>query len=308
MISTNIFQQLKTIIVYLFVLVMLLGVIFNSLAFIIFSGKRFKKTVFSTYFRFLIITDTFSVIFMPINKILELNFDIYIEKLSNTMCKLRLYVPYVISPISGWILVVISLDRWISIANSNRCLFRNKFWFQILICVLIFGFHILFYSPILLFTLETKIEYNNLTNETTINQSCSKDLDLLGWMDAFESCIVPFALMILFTLMTICSIIILRKRSNSREKHQKLAMKKKDIKFAVVSIILNAIFLVLNSPFSLLNLFDVSIEDNSISDFVLSIRFFLYYLNFITVFFINISVNSIFRNEFFNLLKKKNIF
>jgi hypothetical protein len=308
MILTNdIYQQIRTIIVYSFILIIILGIVFNTLAFIVFSRKRFKRTVFATYFRFLIITDTLSLL-MPLNKILEINYNIYIEKISNTLCKLRMYVPYVISPISAWILVIISLDRWMSIVISNKFLIRKKSGFQILICILIIGFNLIFYTPSLSFGLEEIKFIDNLTNESSKMYSCSSNLTLLSWMDAFQGCFLPFSLMISFSCLTIIFIFNTRKKtiiSTTNNNNKQSSIKKRDIRFAIVSVSVNVIFLILNSPFTLVNLLDDSTMDQTIYDFLLSIRLFLYYFNFCLVFFINLGVNSTFRDEFLNMISKK---
>ncbi len=317
--SINIYQQIKTIIVYSFFVIVIIGIIFNSLTFIIFSRKRFKQTVFYTYFRCLIISDTICLI-MPINKVLEYNYNIYIEKMSTFLCKSRVYLPYSISPISGWILVIISLDRWIIITNLYKFELRKKFWFQILICFLIFVFNFAVYSPGLMFRLEKNTDLSNLTNQTNNDFICSSSnySKLIQWMDAFEGCIIPFSLMILFTCLTIMFIYLSRKKtassssirmpnSNINNNNKQSTMKKRDVRFAIVSVILNVIFLMLNSPYTFLNLFDDFISNQSISELSESIRLFFYYLNFSITFFINFYVNSTFRDEFLILIGKKSL-
>ena len=123
--------SIKAIIVYSFPIITLIGLITNTITLAIFSRKRFQNTIFSTYFRFFIAFQSLNLI-LPINKILEFNFNIYFSRISNFTCKLRNFYGYFNLTCSAWLLVAISLDRYLCIAYPSRFLFRKKLLFQIL--------------------------------------------------------------------------------------------------------------------------------------------------------------------------------
>ncbi len=94
-----VFDKSTSLIVYIYPLVSLIGLVGNIVAFQVFSRKKFANTVFATYFRFLTITDTISLL-LPLNKFLELNMNIRVQEISMISCKLKTYLTYVIPTIS----------------------------------------------------------------------------------------------------------------------------------------------------------------------------------------------------------------
>ena len=101
----------NTVIVYSFPMITLIGLIANSISFVVFSRKRFENTIFSTYFRFLLLFQTLNLI-VPVDKMLEWNLDLSFSRISNFTCKLRVafvYFNFAIAP-GSW-----SLFRWIVI-------------------------------------------------------------------------------------------------------------------------------------------------------------------------------------------------
>ena len=300
---SDILNKITTIVVFTFPLISIIGVCTNALSYIVFSRRRFQNTIFRVYFRFLIITDTFALL-LPINKLLEWNFNIYISDHSNFLCKLRSYFAYTVIPVSGWMIVIISLDRMLSILYPARFLFRKNKIFQVSMCLSILVYLLIFYSPILSYFIQTSIYFDNETNITTEWIICQNESIPIEWLDMFQSNLVPFSLMITFSSLTIRS--IFRSRSNNISVGS--STKKKDIKFAVTSISLNLIYLFLNFPYLIFTLLFRYISTDLIEDdlfsFLLSICFLLIYLNITSVFYINIIFNSMFRREFLSIYSK----
>jgi hypothetical protein len=113
----NLLNDISKGVVYTFPVITLYGLIANALAFVIFSRKKFHQTSFSTYYRCLIINDTFSLL-LPINKFLESNLSINFFYISDLTCKLRVYYAYFMPPMSAWITVLIGVDRMLSILSK----------------------------------------------------------------------------------------------------------------------------------------------------------------------------------------------
>ena len=165
----------KTIIVYSYPVISLIGLIANSLSFVIFSRKRFQNTIFSTYFRFYLVYETINLI-LPINKMFELNFGLYFSSLSNIFCKLRQVIGYSGYAIAAWFLVVVSLDRFLSIAFPSKFLFRKKHQFQILTSCFIIGFNYCLYIPFWFYYLK----------ESKIFQSLSIGLKVINYLNCHK--------------------------------------------------------------------------------------------------------------------------
>ncbi len=189
------------------------------------------------------------------------------------------------------------------------------------ICFGVFAWNLVNYSYLFFSYLHLSIEYDNHTKTNVTVYSCSayETTSILSWLDLFNSTLIPFTLMILFTTITLKSLFQKRRRfkfknsSPSNNIHKRVSSKGmahfqrlKDVKFAFTSITLNVIFLVLNIPFCIFSLTTiyVSIDINYLILFK-SIIFVFYYLNFATVFYVNIIVNSMFKNEFFHLFRRK---
>ncbi len=290
-------------------MVTLLGLIGNIISFIIFSCRRFENTIFSTYFRFVIIADSMSLL-TSINKSLEY-FTIYLVKESDFCCKFLWYSNYVLFQLSSWTMVFISIDRYLSIAMPNKFPFRKSKNIQMFICLAISIFHMIFYSPILWsFHLLKTISYDNETNLTSKHSECDFDRSVrLDLMDIFDGSVVPFSLMILFTSLMLRTLFNTRKKTRtnhrtntlscSNTKSKTSSSKQKDVRFAMISVILNIIFFALTFPFYLFDLLTNFVEiESQFADFIFSILFFFIYINYGLLFYINIFVNKMFSDEF----------
>ena len=284
------------IIVYSFSVISLIGLITNSISLIIFSRKRFQITIFSTYFRFYILFETINLIF-PINKMFELNFQMYFILISDICCKLRRFFANCNYAITPWFLVIISLDRFLSIAYPTKFLHRKKPIFQILISSFIIGFNFVLYTPFWFFYLKETIK--NGTNQTIIvSYECISPFSWLKFINIVQQFIIPFSLMFLFTLLTIRTVFNSRESSSNNS----VIAKSKDIKFAISSITINILFILSNSPYFIIILINdysgVFSNKAYIFDFLYSLTYFFFYFNSIITFFANYFSNSMFKKEF----------
>ena len=298
----------KTIIVYIYPFLSLIGVVSNILSFIIFSRKKFQNTIFSTYFRCLVTFDTLTISLL-INKFFELNFNIYFRDFSNELCKFRYYFIYSVFPISGWTLVLISIDRFMNISFPNKFLFIKRVKFQFSMCFFVLGFNLAYYFPNLFYYIKVNVVLNNSTNQTIMTYKCTNPGIPIEWMDMIESTLLPFICMLLFTSLTI--ILLFRSRKKSTLNNSNKLIRRKDLRFALTSITLNFVFFLLNLPYGILSLTNMYNQDLSknkdLYQLISSLFYLLTFSNSATVFFINLAVNSMFRNEFMRLIQKKSI-
>jgi hypothetical protein len=309
MIKFDPIELVTNVIFFLYPLIVLIGTLCNALAFIIFSRNKFKNSIFSTYFRYLTLNDTVSLLFLSLNKFLILKFDLYIGEISDMFCKLIGFSAYGIPAISSWILVIISFDRMINISFTQRFLFRKCVKFQVTTCIGIFLFNLTYYGHLFFSELYYTTQYDNVTNMTTQVVFCSayETTHILSWSDLFNSTLIPFTLMIITTIITLKSLFKQRskvKYTSVKSSNQNKISKSKDAKFACTSIALNIMFFLLNLPFCILSLLSLYLTiDDKILDLIKAFISILYYLNFLTVFFVNILFNSLFKTEFFSFFK-----
>ena len=287
----SIFIWIRTIILYTFPAVTLIGIIANSLSFLIFSRKRFHNTIFSTYFRFFIVVQTINILF-SINKMLEQNLFIYFGKISNFTCKLRHFLVFCNFSITGWFLVTISLDRYLSIAYPAKFLYRKKFIFQILVSICIISYNICVYIPFWF----SYLEYSH-SNRTNVTQTkCELPFKAGSTIHLLQSTLIPFTFMFFFTSFTIKIVFDSRKSTSSNSNN-----KSKDMKFAISSIAINIIFLLCNLPIFLLDIISTysDLFTNLKNLFIVlhSISLFMFYINMGSTFIINYFFNSMFKKE-----------
>ena len=292
------FNLVRTIMTYTFSVISIIGLITNSITFVIFSRKKFKNTIFSTYFRAFLLFQCLNLI-MPVNKMLEFNLNLYFSKISNLTCKLRYFYSFPNYAITAWFLVAISFDRYLSIAFPSKYQFRKSKLFQILTSLVIICYNYCFYIPCWFYYIkETR---KNESNETKINLKCISPGIWANMMDLFQSILMPFLIMIFFTSLTIKT--IYRSRQiviNST------GLRSKDIKFAVSSITINVLFLIFNLPNFIITLIydysDFFVNLNNLFIVLQSFCLFVFYINLSSTFFINLAVNSLFRKEIETIL------
>jgi hypothetical protein len=138
-----IFQQ---ILLELYPLLYTLGILGNILSFLTLSRKKFKNTIFETYFRVINITDSITLIFIIYEYLLKKNIDV--NKFHWIICYYLDYILYLIPPISSWSLVLISLDRMMNTIYPNvLASIRNSKKYQYGLCLTITIINIIYYLP-----------------------------------------------------------------------------------------------------------------------------------------------------------------
>ena len=285
---------------YCYPVIVAIGTIANFLSFIIFSRKRFRNTIFATYFRILLIMDTIGLVYLAMGKFLYFKSKIHIRDFNVTLCRLTLLLAYSIPPISAYILVAISIDRWLTITKPDVLPIKKKSSFQVCVCIVIVLANLIYNGQ--LFFSYLGVDITDETRMKFLNRSKPVCLipypDTLNMMDLINSTIIPFLLMIVSTALTIKSVFdSSRKNQSTNQAQTDRQIRRRDIKFSITSIAFNIIFLILNLPFALSSVIPNTTMSNIESYFLVILLLFLTYLNHATVFFINISVNKIFREE-----------
>ena len=299
--------ETKELITKIFVLalpvVLVMGAIGNIFSFIIFSRDKFRKTSFSLYFRVLAFSDTFTLLYI-INDVSAELFDQDFANSSDFMCKIFSYSFYSIAPVSGSLLVVVSLDRMLSIIKPSKFLFLKKTKTQAKICLFMFSYNLIYYIPLIVYR-DYEIQGNlSSENSTELVYQCidRDEKNLVDWMDLFNSTLLPFLLMVMSTFVTVNK--IFKSRSNKMIKSKISKQSQRDVRFAITSVVLDALFILCNFPLCAFYLMEdfVRLDDVDLNLFYFSTLLF-YYLNFGVVFYVNFFTNALFRNELFVFLR-----
>ena len=275
------------------------GLITNILVMMVYSRSRFKKLPTRNFWRLLSFIDILNVI-QIIKHFLKNAFRIQPKLMSQLMCKLVGYLSH-FNSISAWLLVFISLERFFSILYPRFSKVLQLKSSQIIACLIIFIFNLLFYSQRFVYDNLFELFNNSVQNNQTNNQQivCSITSTYSGaflvfkWIDLVISVLVPFILMFFCSIFLIRSIYLSRKRvlvtSHSLPEKKRL---QRDIRFSITTVLLNVIFIAFNLPIN------IYLIQGSRDLFYFSIVDSLYYSSYVVNFFVYFTVNSIFREEF----------
>lgn len=277
------------------------GLIGNTVGFIMFSKKNLEKCLTRNIYRTLALTNTAYVLYRIMITVSD--FQIRLELISNISCQMMNYFDYTLGSLSAWILVYISVEKFISIQFNRIKLVRSNL-FQYLVIISVFLFNFIYYTPLIIFH-ELKLLNDSVLNETIkiCNASTLREENIMDIMDLLNSTILPFVLMIIATCLLIFTIIRVKIRFlkiNSIERNRNL---RKEIKFGITSILMNLNFFVLNIPVCIVYIIDGHhMEDESL---VLKITNILFHASFCTNFYIFAIFNSTYRRELLLLFKLK---
>lgn len=311
MIQTNNYDQQIFIIQTSHILICIFGIIANILALLVFSRSQLSGYSYSFYCRFLTISDS-AILFHFISHMAIDNIETKDGGglLAVSICLERFYVGYVLGTNSLWLLVVISLDRLITIAYPNRFSVFKQRWFQSIIVFLV-----AVYSVLVNLNIPLEYRYDMVIEEGKV-KNASK-LALVCFM-AFESqvkqswiILVNFFLVniIINNLLSlrIISIVIHSRKKSRRQNNVNI----RDIKFAISSIALNFISFLTRMPIALGILLskDLSLPPNQ-ADLAFKISMLIVTFDHSLNLFINMFFNSNFYRELqimFGIKKKRSI-
>ena len=283
------------------ILLLIIALIGNLIGILIFSRKSFRKKIKSYLFYILVASiDSIYIIYAILKDLLS-NLEIKLVLFSKDSCKIIYYLNYSIGPISAWILVFISIEKYISI-RYPKFIFIYELNLQIILMLLILFFNLAYYLPITFFT-NIYYDFDNLTNITRVSCHLIKkeDYAVINLIDFFNSTLIPFIFMVIFSTLLIHTILRSRQRILRYGTNLNRNQFRKDVKFAISSITLNIFFVVTNAPICIGNFIDSISND---SDLFQSF-YCIYYISFIDNFYVFYFTNSIFRNEVHRILNIK---
>jgi hypothetical protein len=286
-----------------------LGVVGHFLSFLVFSRRKFQHNSISIYCRALAISDSF-ILYVLVYSIFFNIYYIDISEQSDLLCKINYYINVGLSPISIWILVAFSIDKMLHVLDRAKNIpIIKKRSFQLAVVIAIGLFHALLYSfiPILI---KVETESNTTNGSSTSDFLCSlRHIDNYRYillLYIIEGCLTPSFIMMITTFITV------KRLYESRNNLEKLThptssqmkeRKARDLKFALNSIVLSLLAVVLQTPVVFSLMFSLT---NAIDNFLFVSTFlFFFYLNFSVTFMVHFTFNSIFRGEFLLMIRIK---
>lgn len=271
-----------------------LGLLGNVLMFVVYNQPSLHKLSVSIYFRC-------QAVFCACQNLHSLlkyltSYTFLIDK-SEASCKLVYYLLSLITPMSVWMEVVASLDRFLTIVYPTRFEFIRKTRFQRLAVLIILILNMACYLNLL------------ITSHLMNDSICSvKFVDSLSVTDLVTGSAVPFVLMLILSGATLIGVLNAHNRvqhSASRPAHDSHRTRLRDIRFGVTMLVLNLLFFILNLPYHLNNQFDVNpfVDYFHLYVYIMVLND-LYDAYYSLAFYVHLAVNSVVRKESRRLLVK----
>jgi len=286
-------------------ILLFLGLAGNSVGLAVFFRKNMAKLGTKKFYRTMLFLDSLFLC-TQITEDSALSLGLDLKTVSTLSCKIRYYWNFSIGPVSPWLLVYITVERYIAIQHNTITIFKQKH-FQNFIIIFIFIYNLGIYSPMAILTQVFSEPINTTAmsfNQTDLYIYCDFakpiQLKIMSTLDLINSALAPFFIMLAFSIALICVIFQKRLRIlNMRSKRDKNRLIR-DIRFALSSIMLNITFVTLNLPLCLNNIFFPNA-----SDFWYNVFLIIFYATFSINSYILAFFNSIFRNELLSMFKLK---
>lgn len=280
-----------------------IGFVGSLLMLAVYSRAHMRKLSAAIYFRWL-------ALFCACESAhkLSTNFVDYesIRNRSEIACRLVNYIQTLLTPMSAWFQVLVSLDRFVALVFSVRFHIFNKKLLQRVLCGLLIAYNLVFNSIVL--AESNLVEFRFTVTGGSIRMCLLEQLDEISIMDFVNSSAVPFVLMSMLSLATLVGVLRARRRielARSSPNDTRLSLGRihkhrivKNMRFGITVIVLNLVFFGLNFPYRLNQLFGFVPFENVLDNFVFTYLLietseFFYSI----VFFAQIVVNNFVRQE-----------
>jgi hypothetical protein len=268
------------------ILILVIGLVGNYLGFKVMQRPKMLQIGPRNTYKYLFIMDTIYLIQIIVT-CLQLSYDLDILIFSNVLCKFWYYLNYSLNTQSTMLLVYISIDRYISIKIPALRFFMRKRNNQLIFFIFVFMFNLVYYLPVIYGY--TVIQ----TNDTLICLFNSQySTELLSYMDLANHVILPSILILIFSTLLGTEVIKSRSRILVNFLKEENEYFFENIRLAISSIILNIIYLLLETPLSIYVFLPNFTQSNG---YILS--YYLFYLSYAINFYILFFSNSLFRKE-----------
>jgi hypothetical protein len=269
------------------------GLFLNVLNIIIFKRRAFSRSV-KFFYIWQSIIDIFSIahcllILFPSS----FNQDLAIQ--SDFMCKyLNIALRYFANA-SHWYQGMITFDRFFfTLFNSKyKSLNRTKYLWSCVLFILI----LIFFTSMINLLMQQTQTITIVNNATVIQRQCQAPRSIglfVNLSGLVMRAVIPLSFMLTFNLILIYKLMLHKSKLNS--------LKKKDIQFAFSIVILNFVFMLLNTPRTFSQIYDysptiVTDEDRALVRFLLRSGLYIMYIYPSYSFVLYVIFNRIFRRQ-----------
>lgn len=300
------YEQLS---LYCSIIIVPTGLTLNTIQFVVFLSKDFKKSNIGFLMNTFVLADSFSLIwnyivyqYLPL---IGYNFQLY----SNLSCILFVYVSRIIQQIPLYFQALISFINFLNICYPTRFVKLKKthiilYFYTIVVFIIMVNLPSAFKS--------IKIVEENISNSTLTHVKCEASdlMTVIATLDnAIVRCIIPLILIFVLNYFNLKEIVKLRRNLNMSLK--------REIRFGITLALIGLVFFLFNFPMSCLQIlliiydyfYKYSLDSNLVElvSFVFECTRSLSISYYAIGIFINISFNKLFRKNLIRLVtcKKK---
>ena len=280
-------------------LVILLGLISNIITLVVFIRRNFKKFSARNIFCALVISDILKLISLTIFYNIVPN----LISMSELGCRLVNYIQTFTTALSMFLVVYSSIDKFFFITNPKLKLNRNLVILLIILIALIYSatYAILpeYKTSLNNSSLNNSSFNNNSFNNNSLSFVCYKSV-ISFLLEMIFSVLIPSLMTLLFSCLLIRSILESRLKILNLNTQKDRRRLKKDIIFAISTLIINILYLLFNLPLFII-LISNKLKPNYTFSLITPYLGDLQTLAFSMNLYILIIFNSIFRREFLNM-------
>ena len=222
---------------------------------------------------------------------------------SNFNCKILYYFGFSFSTLSSLLLIYTLIERYLAIkypVESN--LLRNNY-VQFVYLIFIIITNLIYFLPSFIYSGLEIVQTNNTTREELACIINNNHKDTIQNLTFISKILLPLVLIILFSIILVYKIIKTKSKISTFYSKKENEIYRKDVHLSVVSILYNLMQFSFNFPIGIV-FFILNDEKNFIYIFTL----YIYYLTYAFNFYFLLVTNSLFRDEFINLMffRRKN--
>ncbi|KAH3728538.1 hypothetical protein DPMN_054495 [Dreissena polymorpha] len=218
----------------------ILGLVGNILTIIILTNKRNRKSSTATYLLALAVSDIIIILFGPFCDWLEIMWHVFISEYGEFACKVQTFMQYSSSTTSSWLLVVVTIERAISVTYPYKV--RTSCTKQIAIIVVVITWTLV-YAANLHFLFGMGQSYNNQCDAITPNYMKFAEY-ILPWVDFTLSFFFPF----IFLLLGNAVIIRQLTKHRSRQKYLTHSNVPNNLAVSLVLVLVDFVFVITVGP------------------------------------------------------------
>ena len=301
--NLNIYQKMNFIVLNIQAIIGVLGIIGNLLVIIVFMRQSLRKYSYSFYCQMKAFADIVVLLF-GLRNWANFFFDANLELVSEFLCVIGQFMPFMAGAFALGILVLISLDRVLTVIYPNRFKWLKKRWFQVMIVFVIAIYTI---GLNLVLPLNTRYAVFQVRNRTVIFCMVPQAIsNLQSWLRNGNILLIILGINNFLNIKLVKYIVSSRKRVANNSQASRISGKDRKMAVSAIGLGLTALFCKL--PLGIINILTTYLSmpfDQTIMIIYIAVTVLV--LENAASFFINMFFNTMFYSEFMRMLGVKTV-